>query len=381
VAGIILPEASIGVIGGGQLGRMLSNAAQTLGYKVVIWSEEKDCPACQVATKTIIGKYSDERVLKEFLEAVDVVTIETEHIPLHTLHQVETVVPLYPSANIVGIAQNRKMEKLWLKKNGFPVVPFQLVSTIEDVIEFKRMTDEYVVVKTITGGYDGKGQLLIQDPNLSLDESKQIRTWLEARNELIVEEWIPVEKELSVIGARNQHYDFAHFPAVENDHKQHILHQTIAPARINQEITMEAMDITKEVMEKMEYTGLLCVEFFYSKKGQLYVNELAPRPHNSGHYTLDAAVTSQFEQTIRAICGLPLGDTRLLTPSVMTNLLGDLWIEEFKAINILNNPSTKLHLYGKKEAKLKRKMGHFTTLAGTIEKAIEDAKRIYHSLN
>lgn len=377
---IIFPGATIGIIGGGQLGKMLSIAAQTLGYKIIIWSEEEDCPACSVATSVIVGKYTDNEKLLQFIEQVDIATVETEHIPINTLQEIEKRIPLYPNAEIVGTAQNRKKEKVWLANNELPVVPFQIITSIKDVINFKQKYDEDIVVKTITGGYDGKGQLRVTTSNLEQDDKNQIEAWLSVSNELIAEVWLPIKAELSVIAARNHDGSFISFPAVENEHRNHILHRTIAPARLEKEATDKAIEITEEVMKQMDYRGLLCVEFFYDKKGQLYINELAPRPHNSGHFTIDAATTSQYEQTIRAICGLPLGDTNLLSPSVMTNLLGDLWQNEFKVENILEEPSTKLHLYGKKDARTKRKMGHYTTLADSIEKAIDIAENLYRSL-
>ncbi len=377
---MFLPESVIGIIGGGQLGKMLSNAAQTLGYRVVIWSEEDDCPACRVATSTIIGKYTDPEALQQFINQVDVATVETEHIPLATLEGVEKKIPLYPEANIVRIAQNRKIEKNWLSDHHFPVVPYQVVHSIEDIKEFMSHIDHDVVVKTITGGYDGKGQLRITDQYLSENDIKVIKSWLDQKEILIAEEWVPIHAEVSVIAARNMMKTFQSFPMVENEHREHILHRTIAPARLEENITAEAIEITKNVMEQMDYVGLLCVEFFYSKDGQLYINELAPRPHNSGHYSIDAAVTSQFEQTIRSITGLPLGDTSSLSPSVMTNLLGDLWQDGFAVNNILSEPFAKLHLYGKKEARGKRKMGHYTTIADSIDKAVNLAESIYLSL-
>ncbi|GBF10807.1 MULTISPECIES: 5-(carboxyamino)imidazole ribonucleotide synthase [Tepidibacillus] len=376
---LVLPGASIGIIGGGQLGKMLSIAAQSLGYKVTIWSEEEDCPACRVTTSAVIGKYTDKKKLLQFIELVDIATVETEHIPLDTLQEVEKSIPLYPNSNIIGTAQNRKKEKLWLKNKEFPVAPFQLITSIDDVIEFKQKHNEDIVVKTITGGYDGKGQLLITGNVLKEIEIEQIKKWLSSGNDLIAEVWLPIKAELSVIAARNKN-GFIPFPVVENQHRHHILHRTIAPARLEKEVTSEAIKLTEQVMEQMDYRGLLCVEFFYDKNGHLYINELAPRPHNSGHHTLEATITSQFEQTIRAICGLPLGDTRLITPCVMTNLLGDLWHDHFKIENILKEPSTKLHLYGKKEARLKRKMGHYTTLADTLDEALAIAEKIYLSL-
>lgn len=378
---VILPGAVIGIIGGGQLGKMLANAAQLMGYQIVIWSEEEDFPASGVATSTVVGKYTDNEKLEQFVERVDVVTVETEHIPLATLEKVANYVPIYPSPDIVAIAQNRKNEKLWLKDNNFSVVPFQIINSIDDIILFKQEIDNDIVIKTITGGYDGKGQLRISSSNLEAKEEELILAWLDEGKELIAEEWLEVATEFSVIAARNARKEFASFPAVENEHRDHILYRSIAPARIPNAVTKKAIETTEKLMELSNYVGLLCVEFFYSLDGELYINELAPRPHNSGHYTIDASITNQFEQTIRSICNLPLGETKSLSPSVMTNLLGNLWGEgELQYEKILSEPMAKLHIYGKKEARKQRKMGHYTTLAESIEEAIEAAERIYKSL-
>ncbi len=377
---MILPGSTIGVVGGGQLGKMLAHAAQMLGYKVVIWSEEEDCPACRVTSSVIIGPYTDKEKLAQFIKQVNIVTVETEHISLSVLKEIEEQLPLYPSAQIVGIAQNRQKEKRWLADHQFPVVPFRIVQSLEEIILFQEQIDGDIVVKTITGGYDGKGQLRITKTPLSQEQTLQIFQWLLNENMLIAEAWLPIQMEFSVIAARNKNRQFSSFPVVENEHRDHILHQTIAPARIAQEVANQAVEITEKLMEELDYVGLLCVEFFYDQQGKIYINELAPRPHNSGHFTLDATITSQFEQTIRAVCNLPLNETRLLSPSVMVNLLGDLWQEKFNIEKIVTESATKLHLYGKKEARVKRKMGHYTTLADSIEKAIDKAENIYLSL-
>ncbi|OEF99481.1 5-(carboxyamino)imidazole ribonucleotide synthase [Vulcanibacillus modesticaldus] len=378
---LILPGKTIGIIGGGQLGKMLSVAAQTLGYRVIVWSEESDCPACNVATSTVVGSFSDQRALNQFVEVVDVATVETEHIPITTLRNVSKFIPLYPDPEVIAIAQNRRNEKGWLAERNFPVAPFLNVWSVEEVINFHQKTADEVVVKTITGGYDGKGQMRLSAKKITEKEIVQIQEWLKRYDELVIETWLQIKGEFSVIAARNKRGSFVPFPVVENEHKDHILHRTIAPARLDKKIVDKAISLTKEIMEQMDYVGLLCVEFFQDQNGEVYINELAPRPHNSGHYTLDIAVTSQFEQTIRAITGLPLGDTRILSSGVMVNLLGDLWEKDFQVEKILSESSTKLHLYGKKEARPKRKMGHFTTIANTVDLAIEKAEKLYKSLS
>lgn len=378
---VIFPGAVIGIIGGGQLGKMLASAAQAMGYQIVIWSEDAEFPASGLATSTVIGKYTDEVKLKQFVECVDLATVETEHIPLTTLKNIAEHVPLYPNADIVAVAQNRKNEKLWLRDNNFSVVPFRIINSIDDIIRFKQEIGNDIVIKTITGGYDGKGQLRISSSSLDDKEEEIVIAWLNEGSELIAEEWSEIAKEFSVIAARNARKEFASFPAVENEHRNHILHRSIAPARIPIDVTKRANEISERLMEQLNYVGLLCVEFFYSIDGKLYINELAPRPHNSGHFTIDASLTSQFEQTIRSICNLPLGETKSLSPSVMTNLLGDLWVEEeLKVEKILSEPMVKLHIYGKKEARAQRKMGHYTTLAESVDEAIEVAEGIYRSL-
>jgi len=379
MVGMILPEKVIGIIGGGQLGKMLAIAAQTLGFKVVIWSEEENCPACGVATSTIIGKYTDKNKLKLFIQQIDIATVETEHIPLFILKELAKVVPLYPDVNIIGTAQNRKKEKQWLTNNHFPIAPFQIISSIEDIITFQQHFGE-IVVKTATGGYDGKGQFRLSNQELTRDEEDKIINWLENGDELIAEAWLAIRKEFSVIAARNISGSFVSFPIMENEHRNQILYRTIVPARIDESITNNAIKISQGIMEKLDYVGLLCIEYFYDEQGKVYINELAPRPHNSGHYTLDAAITSQFEQTIRAITGFPLGSIASLSPSVMINLLGEDLENGFILEKILAEPSAKLHLYGKKEAREKRKMGHFTTLAKSMEEALRISEDLYLSL-
>lgn len=374
---IILPGAKIGIIGGGQLGKMLASAAQALGYQVVIWSEEEDSPACQVTAHRVIGKFTDPDKLQEFVQQVDVATVETEHIPLPTLESFSKEKPLYPTAEIVAIAQNRMKEKNWLSEKGFPVVPFKIIRSLNDLEAFIIEIKDEIVVKTITGGYDGKGQIRLRHPVSSTEELQQITEWLADGTVVIAEKWVSLQAELSVIAARNHQKEFMAFPVGENQHRNHILHQTIVPARLALQLQKKAIDLTEMLMTELDYKGLLCVEFFCDEQDRIYINELAPRPHNSGHYTIEATITSQFEQTIRAICNLPLGATTLLSPCVMTNLLGDLWKRGFKATEILQVPTTKLHLYGKADAREKRKMGHFTTLAATVDQAISDAEGIY----
>jgi len=375
---IILPGATIGIIGGGQLGKMLAIAAQTLGYKVVIWSEEEDFPAKYVATETVIGSYLDPQNIRRFTSLVNVATVETEHIPAKTLDEVKKAVPIFPDPEIVAIAQNREREKGWLNSHNIPVSPFRLVKTIAEIEDFFHVVDSEIVVKTTTGGYDGKGQLHITKLPLDQAEIRIINNWLEKEKVLITEAWIKIEKELSVLIARNQTGEIAIYPIGENEHREHILHQTIVPAQLPLNIQKQATNIAQEIVEKTDYVGLLCIEFFYGTDNKLYVNELAPRPHNSGHYTIEASVTSQFEQTIRAICNLPLGETRLTQKSVMVNLLGDLWLDSNDPVTqILKYPAAKLHLYGKKEARTKRKMGHYTIIKDNLEEAIDLAKEIF----
>ena len=366
----ILPGAIVGVFGSGQLGRMLAISARSMGYKIHTFSPEKNSPTGQVADLEICADYDDLSAVRSFVQAVDVVTFEFENVASHVARIAgEAGKPVRPAGHVLHTAQQRQREKSFLAAAGLPVTPFAPVVESGDLERALEKVGCPAVLKTAAFGYDGKGQVLIESPG---DAAK---AWdrLE-RRPAILEAFITYDKEISVVAARGVDAAFAHYGAIENIHHRHILDISIAPARIDQSIATAAVELAHRVMEALEVVGVLCVEFFVLESGALLINEIAPRPHNSGHLTIDAAVTSQFEQQLRAVCGLPLGRTDLLQAAVMVNLLGDLWqaaTPNWEAA--LKFDRVKLHLYGKADARAGRKMGHLTALAENNEVALEQA--------
>lgn len=358
----ILPGSVIGVLGSGQLGRMFAIAARRMGYRVHTFSPESDTPTGQVADQEIEASYDDLDAVKKFARAVNVVTFEFENVPAATVRAAAECVPVRPSGSVLHTTQNRLREKTFLASHGFPVTPFKAIHSIDDLNTGLSQFGVPAVLKTAGFGYDGKGQTKITAFDRAPDVS--------GGQEMILEAFIDFACELSVIAARGIDGSFANWGAIENIHRNHILDVSIAPASAPPEIRTQAVEIAREVMEKLDVVGVLCVEFFLTGKGELLINELAPRPHNSGHLTFDACVTSQFEQQLRAVCGLPLGSTELLKPAAMANLLGDLWKDgEPNWAAACSFPEIKLHLYGKLSPKPGRKMGHLTAMAETAEEA------------
>jgi len=363
---------TIGILGSGQLGRMMALAAKQLGYQVHVYSPESDSPCGQVADEQTIAAYEDQRALENFARQVNIVTFEFENIPVEALRAVEHLVPVYPDPSVLHIAQNRVREKNYLYELGFAVTPFYPVHSEVDLQTGIQKLGLPAVLKTAGQGYDGKGQVVIEDP------SETHAVWRELNTpEAILEQFIDYEMEISVIGTRGQNGQFTHFGVIENHHKNHILDVSIAPAGLSEALQQEAISICERLMKELNMTGTLCIEFFVTPDQKLLINELAPRPHNSGHLTMDACVTGQFEQHIRAVCGLPLGSTQYAHAAAMVNLLGDAWLAgEPDWTGILSHPNTKLHLYGKREARAGRKMGHITILTKTPDKAREQAAAI-----
>ncbi len=351
---MIKPGAKIGIIGGGQLGKMTAVAASMMGYKVHVFSNEKNSPAAQVATKTTIEKYSNKAALKKFAASVDVVTFEFENIPFESVKAIEKIVPVRPNSNILYITQNRIREKNFLNKIGIPTTKYQQVTSTKTLQTAYKKIGPKCILKTNEMGYDGKGQVFIDE------NSNLTKLWQQGKfKDAILEQVVDFKKEISVVIARSEDGGSIPYVPVENIHKSGILDTTIAPALVNQQVVDLAWERTHKIADKLNLIGLLCVEFFLSREGELLVNELAPRPHNSGHWTLDACITSQFEQLIRAICGLPLGSSSYKSSAIMKNLIGEEinnW-EEF-----IKDPDTKLYIYGKSEARPGRKMGHITNL-------------------
>jgi len=364
----ILPGATVGVLGSGQLGRMFAISARRMGYRVHTFSPDTDTPTGQIADKEIVADYDDLDAVSGFARDVDVVTFEFENVSSQAVEAAEKFASVHPRGEVLFIAQNRLREKEFLEKNGFPVAPFRRVNSLLELESALRELSTPCVLKTAGFGYDGKGQTKIEKS----EDAPRAWSALDAA-EGVLEAWIPFEREVSVIAARGQDGQFAHFGVVENRHENHILDLTIAPADIKEETAREAIEIARGVLESLDVVGILCVEFFLLGNGKLIINELAPRPHNSGHFSFDANVTSQFEQQLRAVCGLSLGSSEQLRPAAMANLLGDLWADgepNWQAICAF--PDVKLHLYGKCEARAGRKMGHLTALGGSTPFAVRD---------
>jgi 5-(carboxyamino)imidazole ribonucleotide synthase len=362
----ILPGATIGILGSGQLGRMLALVARRMGYRVATFSPETDTPTGQVADREIAAAYDDLDAVRAFAAGVDVVTLEFENIPARTVEAIDAIVPVRPGGTALHTTQHRIREKTFLSTNGFPVTPFRAVETIDDLRAGLEAFGYPAVLKTADFGYDGKGQMKIA----RADEAEAAFATFAGRS-AILEAWVEFDREVSVVGARGIEGAFAHFGVVENTHTHHILDTTVAPAYVPVEIAREAVAITRGILEALGVIGTACVEFFLTRQGRLLVNEIAPRPHNSGHWTIDAAMTSQFEQQLRAVCGPPLGATTSLRPAAMANLLGDLWSGgEPGWAAACAIPQVHLHLYGKREARPGRKMGHLTALAETTEDAL-----------
>jgi 5-(carboxyamino)imidazole ribonucleotide synthase len=361
----ILPGSVIGVLGSGQLGRMFAIAARRMGYRVHTFSPETDTPTGQVADVEIKAHYDDLNAIRGFATAVDVVTFEFENVPSATAQAAAERAPVRPSGEILHTTQHRLREKTFLSRHGFPVTPFKTVNSLEDLQAGLSEFGCPAVLKTAGFGYDGKGQTKIK----SVDEAEAALA-LTGRQEMVLEAFVDFDCEVSVVAARGLNGGFAHWGVIQNEHHNHILDVSVAPANLPLNVAAEAIEIARAVLEQLEVVGVLCVEFFLTKQGKLLINELAPRPHNSGHLTFDACVTSQFEQQLRAVCGLPLGSTELLRPAAMANLLGDLWEGgEPDWTGACAFPDVKLHLYGKLLPKPGRKMGHLTVMAGTANEA------------
>ncbi len=365
----ILPGAAIGVLGSGQLGRMFAIAARRMGYRVHTYSPEADTPTGQVSDLEVSGDYDDLDRVAEFARGVRVVTFEFENVPAETAAMAERFTPVRPAGEVLHTTQQRSREKTFLTRAGLPVTPYRVVHGLDAL---QAALDELgcpALLKTADFGYDGKGQVRINQP------SEAAAAWASlAVEEAVIESLIDFESEISVVAARGADGAFVHYGAVENRHSNRILDVTIAPSGVPERVARDAVEIARTVLEKLEVVGVLCVEFFVTRNGSLLVNELAPRPHNSGHFSFDACVTSQFEQQLRAVCGLPLGCASQMRPAVMANLLGDLWEPgEPDWTAALARPDVKLHLYGKLEPRPGRKMGHLTALAPDTHSALNAA--------
>jgi 5-(carboxyamino)imidazole ribonucleotide synthase len=370
---VIGPGKAIGILGGGQLGRMLAQAAQSLGYRVHVYGPSAQSPAGSVADRETVAAFDNLAALGEFARSVDVATYEFENIPAEPLEAIAKLVELHPAPGVLRTCQNRRREKAWLSSNGFPHAAYAeaLDGDIEAAVAQVGLP---CVVKTADFGYDGKGQMRIA----TAEELARAAAIFRGRR-CIVEEWVDFELELSVICARTRPGETRPFPASENLHANHILDISIVPARVAPAVEAAARSVAVQVADRLGVVGLLAVEMFLARDGRLIVNELAPRPHNSGHWSIDAGETSQFEQHVRAVCGLPLGPAAARNPAVMVNILGDAWTgrpggPDWTAV--LSEPRAKLHLYGKPEPRPGRKMGHFTVQGADLGDTLSLARSI-----
>lgn len=362
---MLLPGATLGVLGGGQLGRMFTLAARVMGYKVVVLDPDPQSPAGQVADIHLKAAYTDAAALLHMGGICQAVTTEFENVPAQSLEMLARKCFVAPSAEAVSIAQDRLLEKTRAREFGCDTAPFADIEDEGFLVRAWTQIDGPALLKTRRLGYDGKGQMRVDsldDLVAAYDHLGRVPCLLEARLQL--------SQEVSVVLARNALGEIAFFPVAENRHRDGILDVSIVPARVPETLAAQARDMAAHLAEGLAYVGVMAVEFFILADGRIIFNEMAPRPHNSGHYTLDACLADQFQQQVRALAGLPLGDPRLLTPVVMVNILGDIWRPEPAWDKLLAHPGVQLHLYGKSEARPGRKMGHYNCLAPTVEAAI-----------
>jgi len=373
----ILPPAMLGILGGGQLGRMFAMAAKAMGYGVTVLDPDANAPAAAFADVHLQYAYNDHIALRELAETCAAVTTEFENVNAESMRWLAQHIPVSPSADCVAIAQDRIKEKSWISKAGLATAPYLALETVDDL---NHDLAAYLpgILKTARLGYDGKGQV-------------RVATAAEARaayadlggQPCVLEKMLPLNGEVSVIVARSNAHEVAVFPLAENQHSKGILDVSIVPARVAEGLAETACTMAVQLAAALDYIGVLAVEFFVLEGDTLVINEMAPRPHNSGHYTIDACLTSQFEQQVRTMCGLHPGSTQLLSPVVMVNLLGDAWKENGAEPSwqvLMQAPNAKLHLYGKKEARPGRKMGHFCVLAATADAALEQAEALKDTL-
>jgi 5-(carboxyamino)imidazole ribonucleotide synthase len=357
---------------------MFAIAARQMGYRVHTFSPDSDTPTGQVADVEVTAPYDDLDAVRAFARGVKVVTFEFENVPAATAAAAAEFAPVRPGGEVLHTTQQRLREKTFLSGHGFPVTPFRAVRSEQELRAAVSQVGLPAVLKTASFGYDGKGQQKLASP---ADVDRAAREIAAEAREYVYEGFVDFEREVSVVAARGADGSFAHWGVVDNTHRNHILDLSVAPAAVPPEVAGEAVEIARGIFRELGVVGVMCVEFFLTRVGKLLVNELAPRPHNSGHLTIDASVTSQFEQQLRAVCGLPLGDTALLRPAAMAQLLGDLWTggePDWAAACAV--PGAKLHLYGKAEARPGRKMGHLTVLADTPGEAATLALRARDAL-
>jgi len=372
----VLPPSTLGILGGGQLGRMFVTAARTMGYEVIVLDPDEHSPAGSLATEHLNSAFTDTAALDYMIQHCAVITTEFENIPVQSLEYLARSRPVFPSAKSLSVAQNRIKEKTFIKSLGLRTSPFIAIASDDDLAKLDGF-EFPAILKTATLGYDGKGQVVC------FNASDVKKAFTEIKVACVLEQKIDLEKEVSVVLSRDQHGKTFVFPVAENQHVNGILDVSLVPADISDSLAEKALSVAGQIAQGLDYCGVLAVEVFISTTGELLVNEMAPRPHNSGHFTLDACYSSQFEQQVRMICGLPSGNCQLHTPVAMLNLLGDVWpdsgVPDWNAV--LEMDKSFLHLYGKKEARPGRKMGHINFLAENLDQAKNNLIKISNSLH
>lgn len=377
---MIAPGSTIGILGGGQLGRMLILAGRPMGYRFHVFEPKGPCAAGMVADKEVNAEYSDESALRAFAEGVDVITLEFENIPADVIDFLTAICPVLPGKQALHVCQHRQREKDFLKASGLPCAPFEYADSAESLKTAIQTIGFPCVIKTAAFGYDGKGQIKLNDAS-EAEDCDYLWDFLGKPPRVVVEKWIHHAGEFSVVCARKADGTKSTFPMAENEHVDHILHASIVPARVTESTQQEGEALACKIADALDVVGLIAVELFLQDDGKLIINEMAPRPHNSGHYTIEGCFTSQFEQHIRAVTDAPFGSAELRSPSVMINLLGDLWEGgEPDWAALLGDPRCKLHLYDKGEARPGRKMGHFTVIGDDLDEALERAKAHFEKL-
>lgn len=368
---VIQPGALLAILGGGQLGRMTAMAARTMGYRVRVMDPEEKCPASFVVDETIVGRWDDAEAARRLATGADAVTLEIEQIGVDALQNVASIAPLRPGVEPVRIIQDKTLQKKWLAQNGFPVGAFRVATSEAELRDAVIALGGNVFVKAGRGGYDGRGQARVR-AGLAPDLGQ---VWRElGERPCVVEQALELECEISVMAARNARGEVVSYPAARNHHENQILTWSVLPAEVSSRLELHAEALAEAMIAKLGIEGLLCAELFVTTSGELLVNELAPRPHNSYHQSERGCVTSQFEQLVRTACSLPLGDTSLITPCAIANLLGDVWLDREDEPNFaaaLAVPGVRLHLYEKHTPRKGRKMGHLSSVGATAHEALD----------
>jgi 5-(carboxyamino)imidazole ribonucleotide synthase len=379
----VQPGGTLAILGGGQLGRMMAMAARSMGYHIRVMDPEQHCPASFVVDETIVGKWDDADAAHRLADGADAVTLEIEQIGIDALQRVADIAPLRPGVEPIRIIQDKTLQKPWLADHGFPVGPFRVVRSEEELRAAVPALSNRVFLKIGRGGYDGRGQARIGIDQPATPGNIAAAWASLGGNPCVAEQALDLDIEISVMAARNPNGEVRSFPAARNHHENQILAWSVLPAGISPELEERAEQLAREISAALGIEGMLCVEMFITKQGELFVNELAPRPHNSYHQSERGCATSQFEQAVRAALNLPLGDTSLISPCAIVNLLGDVWLDgEPNFAAAMEVPGVRVHLYEKLSARPGRKMGHLSSVGATAEEALErvlEARRRLHT--